>query len=105
MEGSTERPIIDTAKKKYIVTIFRAEQKDGSYQYRNSIMALDSPHLAQVHGRSYKDESEMIQIVNSVLPDGDIRNALHLVRRHEGHTIHLLLTASEAELLGDGLPV
>jgi hypothetical protein len=60
-----------------------------SPKYQNSIMAFDSPHLAQVYGRSYTDESEMIQIVNSVLPEGDIRNALHLVRRREGHTIHL----------------
>jgi len=76
-----------------------------SPKYQNSIMAFDSPHLAQVYGRSYTDESEMIQIVNSVLPEGDIRNALHLVRRREGHTIHLLLTESEAEMLGYGLPV
>ena len=87
------------------MTVFGAEQSDGNSKYQISIMAFDSPHLAQVYGRSYKDESEMIQIVNSVLPEGDIRNALHLVRRHEGHTIHLLLTESEAELLGYGLPV
>jgi hypothetical protein len=103
--GSTERPIIDTVKKEYIVTIFGAEQSDGTSKYRNSIMAFDSPHLAQVYGRSYRHEFEMIQTVNSVLPDGDIGNALHLIRRHEGHTIHLLLTESEAELLGYGLPV
>jgi hypothetical protein len=87
------------------VTIFGAEQSDGTSKYRNSIMAFDSPHLAQVYGRSYGHEFEMIQTVNSVLPDGDIRNALHIIRRHEGHTIHLLLTESEAELLGYGLPV
>jgi hypothetical protein len=68
-------------------------------------MAFVSPHLAQVYGRSYGHESEMIQIVNSLLPDGDIRSVLHLVKRHEGHTLHLNLTDKEAELLGYGLPV
>jgi hypothetical protein len=98
--------MIDAVKKKYIVTIFGAEQSDGSYQYRNSIMAFDEPHFGtQLSGRSYKDDSEMIQIVNSVMPDGDIRNALHVVKRHEGYTIHILLTQSEAELLGYRLPV
>jgi hypothetical protein len=104
VEESTRGAIIDTAKQIFIVTIFGTEQKDGNSKYRNSIMAFDSLGT-EVYGRPYENESEMIQIVNSVLPDGDIRNALHLVRQIGGYTIHLLLTESEAELLGYGLPV
>jgi hypothetical protein len=47
-----QRPVTEGARKKYIVTNFGAEQEDGRYQYRNSIMAFDSPQVAQVYGRS-----------------------------------------------------
>lgn len=89
-------------KKEYLVTFFGDEQR-----YRNTIQDFDKSHAGtQLYGRTYKDESEMIEIVNPFLPNGgDLRHTMHLVKRQEGLQKFLYLTPSDAESLGYGQPV
>jgi hypothetical protein len=88
----------EAAKKEYHVTFF------GIGQYKTTIIAFDE---RQLYGRSYEDESEMIQIANPFLlsAGGDIRHVMHFVKQRRGWQKHLWLTKDEAELLGYGIPV
>jgi len=59
--------------KKYVVTLF-GEKQDDEIHYRSTIHPLSYSLLGRiVLDREYKDECEMVQVVNSVLPVGDIR--------------------------------
>ena len=86
--------------KKYVVTLF-GEKQDDEIHYRSTIHPLSYSLLGRiVLEREYKDECEMVQVVNSVLPVGDIREALDLIQRPEGLEKEIELTDSQAASLG-----
>jgi hypothetical protein len=86
--------------KKYVVTLFGEKQGD-EIRYRSTIHPVSYSLLGRiVLEREYKDECEMVQVVNSVLPTGDIREALELIQRPEGLEKEVELTDSQAALLG-----
>ena len=87
--------------RKYLVTLFGDKQDDGSFRYRSTIHPLSYSLLDRVVlEREYKDECEMVQVVNSILSVGDIKEALDLTQRPEGLEKEMELTNSQAGLLG-----
>lgn len=86
--------------KKYLVTLF-GEKQNGEIRYRSTIRLLNYSLLGKITlEKVYKDECEMVQVVNSVLPAGDIREALDLIQRPQGLEKEMELTDSQAASLG-----
>ncbi len=89
--------------KEYEIRVTRPKLDDGSYQYRNTI------HLAGIQGsvvkdRTYKDQTELVEIVNPLLRNngdvnGDITNTLDEVHG-DGWMRKLCLSDEEAARLG-----
>jgi hypothetical protein len=86
--------------KKYLVTLY-GEKENSEIRYRSTIHPAHQTLLGRiVLEREYKDECEMVQVVNSVLPAGDIKATLDLIQRPEGLEKEMELTDSQAASLG-----
>jgi hypothetical protein len=95
-----EQPSRLQMKRKFYVQVFAVEQ-DGSYQYRSVIVPADRPRDGSLFCEKWHGgQSEMVQILNSALPN--IVDAKEILSRAQsiGWMMKLELTESEATLLG-----
>lgn len=88
-------------KKNYFVIFSSKKQSDDSHIYSTSIFPEGGNKGSLVRQRQFASESEMVAIVNPLLPPGgDMKNVLSLIHGDEGYQKVLALTDYEAALLG-----
>jgi hypothetical protein len=88
-------------QRKFLVQVF-AVKKEGSDQYRSVIFPADrAMEGALVCEKWHRDESEVVQVLQRVLPGtADVAEALGQAQSIEGCLMELELADSEAALLG-----
>src|ERR1700740_771519 len=88
-------------QRKFLVQVF-AVKKEGRYQYRSAIYPADRAlEGAFFCDKCHKDESEVVQVLQRILPDtADVADVLGEAQSIEGCLMELELTDSEAALLG-----
>ena len=71
-------------KMKYLLTLIAKHNVDESYQYSNDIMQIQSTN-PRIRSHTFASETELVQMVNAVMPNGGtINNRLERLRT-EGH--------------------
>ena len=74
-------------KTKYLLTLIAKHNVDGSYQYANDIMQTEGTN-GHVRSHTFASETELVQMVNAVMPNGGtINNRLERLQTEGRYTI------------------
>lgn len=104
MRGPTRRSHASSGSRRYLIHLSSSrEEATGEPRYLIHIQpwAPRSACLSQAQERLFEDESELIQVINPLLPGGsDVRNVLSHVQSAQGFFYLLRLNPEQARTLG-----